>query len=649
MQKESGCAVCSTPKKFIRLCLHWRSQPHPFTAAGRLLRDNVFFSFCFLQVLRSTGTDMGPADTCRRSSTHQLLLCLLVLLLGDPTRSWVGGATAPPPLNATAALGSNSTLANVSSSSSSSSCGGSAKCVEGVVLPVWLPLNPPFPERLARAAIYFVGLMYMFVGVSIIADRFMASIEVITSQERRVTVRKPNGEKVVATVRVWNETVSNLTLMALGSSAPEILLSVVEVCGHNFDAGELGPNTIVGSAAFNMFVIIGLCVSVIPDGQTRKVKHLRVFFVTASWSIFAYTWLYLILAVITPGVVEIWEGLLTLAFFPMCVAFAYVADRRLLFYKHVHKRYRKGKRKGVIVETEGEPELRSSKADLEMFGLRVDEKGEEAAAQDQEVAHILSQLRREHPDKGTEQLLELANHQVLRSRVLYHCQATRVLMGAAAVPRNNHPPDVHHMSSEASPTSDSFYTAVFFDPAHYRCAESCGSVALTVVRRGSDLAATVSVDYRTEDGTATAGLDYHSAEGSVVFQPGESEKEIRIHIVNDDIFEEDEHFLVHLSNARLLEGREANERHAAAITLGFPRTATITVSDDDHAGVFTFEEPVVNVSESDGTMEVKVMRKDGARGAVAVPYRTIEGTAKGGGEDFEDTYGILEFRDDELV
>ncbi|MED6295113.1 hypothetical protein CHARACLAT_028081 [Characodon lateralis] len=92
--------------------------------------------------------------------------------------------------------------------------------------------------------------------------------------------------------------------MALGSSAPEILLSVIEVCGHNFNAGELGPGTIVGSAAFNMLVIIGLCVSVIPDGKSRKIKHLRVFFITAFWSIFAYIWLYLILAVISPGIVE---------------------------------------------------------------------------------------------------------------------------------------------------------------------------------------------------------------------------------------------------------------------------------------------------------------------------------------------------------
>ena len=83
------------------------------------------------------------------------------------------------------------------------------------------------------------------------------------------------------------------------------LVSLWQVCGHNFDAGELGPSTIVGSAAFNMFVIIGVCVWVIPDGESRKIKHLRVFFITSFWSIFAYVWLYLILAVISPGIVEV--------------------------------------------------------------------------------------------------------------------------------------------------------------------------------------------------------------------------------------------------------------------------------------------------------------------------------------------------------
>uniref|UniRef100_A0A672HSG3 Sodium/calcium exchanger 1-like n=1 Tax=Salarias fasciatus TaxID=181472 RepID=A0A672HSG3_SALFA len=582
------------------------------------------------------------------------LLLLLAVIYSEVPHSAAGHSSQP--------LTSNITASN------QTKCGGSTKCTEGVILSVWQPVNPVFTDRIARATIYFVGLAYMFLGVSIIADRFMASIEVITSQERQITIKKPNGEKITTTVRIWNETVSNLTLMALGSSAPEILLSVVEVCGHNFDAGELGPNTIVGSAAFNMFVIIGLCVSVIPDGETRKVKHLRVFFVTASWSIFAYIWLYLILAVSSPGVVDVWEGLLTLFFFPICVGFAYVADRRLLFYKYVYKRYRAGKRKGVIIETEGEL---PPKIDIEMDGKALNSHGEDVTGEAglelkeldeeearREVARLLKELKQKHPEKETEQLMELANYQVLtqqqKSRAFYRCQATRIMTGAGNVLKK-------HVTDQAKKavqldicsevTSNHFSSKVFFDPGTYQCLENCGSVAMNVVRRGGDPMSTVAVDYRTEDGTANAGSDYQFTEGTIVFKPGETEKEIRINIIDDDIFEEDEHFLVHLSNVRVIsEGSNGCEtNHVDGVAgLGLPCTATVTIFDDDHAGIFTFEEPVVTVSESVGVMEVKVIRTSGARGVVVVPYKTTEGTAKGGGEDFEDTHGVLEFENDEI-
>ncbi|XP_051531433.1 sodium/calcium exchanger 1-like isoform X3 [Myxocyprinus asiaticus] len=553
-------------------------------------------------------------------------------------------------------------------------CGGSFECKEGVILPLWTPENPSFGDKLARATVYFVSMLYMFLGVSIIADRFMASIEVITSQEKEITIKKPNGETTTTTVHIWNETVSNLTLMALGSSAPEILLSVVEVCGHNFDAGELGPNTIVGSAAFNMFVIIGLCVSVVPEGEHRKVKHLRVFFVTATWSVFAYTWLYLILAVISPGIVEVWEGLLTLFFFPICVLFAWVADRRLLFYKYVYKRYRVGKQRGMIIETEGEPELQS-KAEIKMDGGMLNSHGEEflygtvdIEEEDmdeeearREMARILKELKQKHPEKEMEQLIELANYQVLsqqqKSRAFYRCQATRLMTGAGNILKK-HAADqarkalgVHELRSEVS--DNDIFSRIFFDPGTYQCLENCGSVALNVVRRGGDLMSTVSVEYRTEDGTANAGSDYQFTEGVVVFKPGETEKEIRVDIIDDDIFEEDEHFLVHLSNVKVLsEGTDNGNpcvNHLDILAgLGLPSTATVTIFDDDHAGIFTFEESMVHISESIGMMEVKVVRTSGARGVVVVPYKTIEGTAKGGGEDFEDTHGVLEFQNDEI-
>ena len=98
-------------------------------------------------------------------------------------------------------------------------------------------------------------LCWIFLGVALGADVFMSSIEKITSAERTKEVVTKSGKVKVFHYRVWNETMANLTLMALGSSAPEILINILEVFVGNFHAGALGPSTIVGSAAFNLFVI----------------------------------------------------------------------------------------------------------------------------------------------------------------------------------------------------------------------------------------------------------------------------------------------------------------------------------------------------------------------------------------------------------
>jgi len=124
-------------------------------------------------------------------------------------------------------------------------------------------------------------------------------------------------------VRIWNDTVANLTLMALGTSAPEILLSMIEIIGNDFKAGELGPGSIVGSAAFNLMGITAVCLSAIPGTEIRQVKGnkfglilfcfliyilqhnmfklsisntgVKVFAVTTVFSILAYLWLIVVL------------------------------------------------------------------------------------------------------------------------------------------------------------------------------------------------------------------------------------------------------------------------------------------------------------------------------------------------------------------
>ncbi|VDP47680.1 unnamed protein product [Soboliphyme baturini] len=71
------------------------------------------------------------------------------------------------------------------------------------------------------------------------------------------------------------------------------------------------------------------------------------------------------------------------------------------------------------------------------------------------------------------------------------------------------------------------------------------------------------------------------------------------------------------------------------------------ILDDDHAGVFSFEKDKYEVTESDGSVSIKVVRTSGARGRVLIPYKTVEGTAKGG-SDFEVKSGDLIFEDEEI-
>ena len=100
--------------------------------------------------------------------------------------------------------------------------------------------------------------------------------------------------------------------MALGSSAPEIILNVFETSTTlGSTPGELGPSTIVGSGAFNFLVISGVSIWAVSgeydnrtedemaeDGTPRGVKKIDdmgVFIITTTWSVIAYLWLFIAL------------------------------------------------------------------------------------------------------------------------------------------------------------------------------------------------------------------------------------------------------------------------------------------------------------------------------------------------------------------
>jgi len=218
-------------------------------------------------------------------------------------------------------------------------------CNDTVVCGSWLllPAENLWSKEI-RGFLYLIAMIWIFVGIAIASDIFMMSIEVITAKKRTVVVwDAEKQQKVERQVLVWNETVANLTLMALGSSAPEILIAVVEAVSKlpmtsaqaEFYRRQdgLGVFTIMGSASYNLLVISAICIIAPKLPDIKKVSQFSVFLLTSLWSIWAYIWMLLVVRFISPNVVEVWEAWLTLAFFPLMAITAYCQDNGWWIWK----------------------------------------------------------------------------------------------------------------------------------------------------------------------------------------------------------------------------------------------------------------------------------------------------------------------------
>merc|ERR1719489_195832 len=69
-----------------------------------------------------------------------------------------------------------------------------AICQDGLLIPRWNPQTGlSAGDRVARAILYGVIMIWLFIGVAIVSDKFMSAIEMITSEEKEVKIKKANG------------------------------------------------------------------------------------------------------------------------------------------------------------------------------------------------------------------------------------------------------------------------------------------------------------------------------------------------------------------------------------------------------------------------------------------------------------------------
>lgn len=495
-----------------------------------------------------------------------------------------------------------------------------------------------------RAFVYFSGLVWAFLGVSIIADIFMCSIETITSAERKI-----KGTDV--SVKIWNPTVANLTLMALGSSAPEILLSVIEIMSNGFFTGDLGPSTIVGSASFNLLVITAICVAALPDGDTRKIEAFSVFRTTAFFSIFAYVWLLIILmGPWSPDVVELWEALVTFLFFPILVFLAYSADCGWItkFSSRVSPSAQQ------VIQV-GATHYHAYEFSEILRKINSDELTKE------EQAELVGKLALQSKNKPS--------RAVLRRNAIRRMTAQRRTMPNLIL--DNKRNLKRKMSSTIHGCTE---PRVFFSDVNgdintrFAFLESDKSASLGVMRHPPS--GTMRVEWSTRDGTAKGGDDYKKESGVLVFQDQEIFKEIGITLFDDEATEDDEQFYVDLLSMQYMNKQTTS--------LGAGATAEVTIIDDDEPGEIGFvdDDPksdkkcippvsqapapapdekvssaaspvILRVGEACGKATIKVRRMNGSTGDVSCDYETVDITARAD-VDYKYRKGRLRFKSSEV-
>jgi len=493
------------------------------------------------------------------------------------------------------------------------------QCKGDTILPI-VPFEDTWDVGL-RATVYMFFLGFLFLGVAISADCFMAAIEVITSKTNTVNI---GGEEVE--VEVWNGTVANLTLMALGSSAPEILLAVVETTALTFEAGDLGPGTIVGSAAFNLLFITAICISSLPELEddpstleSRKIDEFGVFGITAVASLWAYLWMVIVLAVITPDVVDLWEAVVTFLMFPILVALSYGQDQAWF-----------GMCGGAQVSPEDGGEGGEDKKRRITSIVGPDGQRRRASTSEHHAAAVMDENAAEvklDPEAAGRKAAQDAMKKKKKSRLEYRIQATRKMTGGKRVLPSGKDKKVEVKDTETPLEVDEGPPAIVLDfaSADIKVDESCGTCIVKVVRSGvTDKSCSVQFD--TSDGDANSTDDYVSAAGTLQFKADDKEKEISITIIDDNEWAPDKHFYVRLYGAK------AEDNSGVEIKVG-TATTQVTILNDDDPGSIAFEAKTFQAKDTMTKLQIPLVRKDGYDGNVLAFIKTTDGTAKAG-EDF---------------
>lgn len=155
--------------------------------------------------------------------------------------------------------------------------------------------------------------------------------------------------------------------------------------------------------------------------------------------------------------------------------------------------------------------------------------------------------------------------------------------------------------------------------------------ATVAVNLSATSAKTISVTYAFKGALVVSSNNYTATNGVLVFNPGETTKELPIKLVNDNLDEDNTTLTLSLTGA-------------TNAIVGALHTSTLTIVDDDPQPTAYFSASTLTVNENaaNGLALITVLLNAPSGKPVTVAYRTSDGTATAG-SDYVAAQGQLTF------
>ncbi|CAF1558040.1 unnamed protein product [Didymodactylos carnosus] len=249
-----------------------------------------------------------------------------------------------------------------------------------------------------------------------------------------------------------------------------------------------------------------------------------VFMITSFFGFFAYIWLFLVVSVISPDVIDLWEAIITLLMFPLVVLLAFAAEKGFFLKRQPD------------MEEEEEKMLESSLDNMKFEDYKSDllsflkEIGQTSTLTLKDKAELFAAKLSEKAPRSRSQYFMQGTRMFTGGKSLFMKPADKILelskgmntRSSLADIQNADYTDVRQLAASIRTQDAQGHSIIEFSSTSYAVLESQQYVELIINRHGlTNIASRFRLD--TIDGTATEGEDYIKLAEEFEMQPGETD------------------------------------------------------------------------------------------------------------------------------